>query len=686
MSLVGIGAGVCLGAVLFIDSAPGQVSISSLPSGSYNQNFDSLVNTGTANAWMDNATLPGWYAATNITSGVALTYAASAGTDTKGQMYSYGVGGSTERALGSIASGTSGTLAYGVRFANDTGTDISSILISYTGEQWRNGGNVNPHSLAFSYLISSTPITSADSGEINSWTAFTALDFITPTVGATASTLDGNAAANRQVFSGVLLTGVIVPAGSEIFLRWKDPNEAGVDHGVAIDDLTVDFSAGTIVTNAPTYATVAPSARTNNAGTTAAFTVASDGTPLVSLAYQWRKNGTPLGDGGNLWGSTTPTLTITNVLAANVGSYDVIVANSAGSVTSAAATLAVVDPVISSQSGNQSRLAGESVTFLVIARGTPTLTYQWYFGGAAVDGETGNSLSLTDLQPSDQGAYTCRVTNGLGFGVASTPILLTVTATHGVTIAQWGFNDTNAPLSAPPPTVGMGTASLFGGVTATYATGVSTDPGDTNQAWNTTSYPAQGTGNQTAGVQFNVSTVGYQNIFLTWNERHSSTASRYTRLQYSTDGASFTDLDLNAMNEDSTYFLLPRNLGAIPAVNNNPNFAFRIVSEFESVASPFYVGTTGDYRTAGTIRFDLVTVYGDPLGAVPPAPTTISRLISGTLTYGGGGGTRFVLLASPNAVAPLSSWMRMATNSATPGSFTLSTGAADAGFYRIKSE
>ena len=675
-----------LGTALFVSPAAAQISISSLPGGSYNQNFDSLANTGTANAWMDNATFPGWYAATNTTSGVALTYAASAGTDTKGQIYSYGMGGSTERALGSIASGTSGTLAYGVRFANDTGSDIGSILISYTGEQWRNGGNVNPQTLAFSCLVSSTPITSADSGEINSWTAFTALDFSTPTVGATASALDGNAAVNRQTFSAVQLKGVVVPAGSEIFLRWKDINDASNDHGIAVDDLTVTFASGAIVTNAPTYATVNPAAQTNNAGATAIFSVSNDGTPLVSIAYQWRKNGTPLADGGNLWGSATPTLTLTNVLAADAGSYDVVVANSAGSVTSTAATLTVADPVISSQSGNQARLGGESVTFLVIARGTPTLTYQWYLGSTAMDGETGNSLSLTDLQPANQGTYTCWVTNGLGVGVASAPIVLTVTAIPSVTIAQWDFNDTNAPVTAPPPTIGSGTAALVGGVTAAFASGVSSDPGGTNRAWNTSSYPSQGTGNKTAGVQFNVSTLGYQNISLTWNERHSSTASRYTRLQYSADGTTFTDLELNAMTVNDTFFLLPRDLVAIPAVNNNPNFAFRIVSEFESEASPFYVGTTGDYRTAGTVRFDLVTVYGDPLGAVTPAPTTISSLIGGTLTYGGGAGTRFVLLTSPSAAAPLSSWIRVATNSATPGVFSVPTGSENARFYRIKSE
>ena len=56
-----------------------------------------------------------------------------------------------------------------------------------------------------------------------------------------------------------------------------------------------------------------------------------------------------------------------------------------------------------------------------------------------------------------------------------------------------------------------------------------------------------GTSNKTAGVQFNVSTLGCQNILLAWEQRHSDTASKYTRLQYTTDGSSFVDGNLITM-------------------------------------------------------------------------------------------------------------------------------------------
>jgi hypothetical protein len=210
----------------------------------YTQNFDTLASSGTP-AWADNSTLPGWYASQSIGGPAVATYRASTGSSVAGAIYSFGVAGVnpvTDRALGSIATGTPGNLAYGVRFQNDTAQVITSPVISYTGEQWRNGGNTAIQTLAFSYLISSTPITSSDAADANAWVSFAALDFNTPIVGASVATLDGNDPANRTVFSNILLTGVSLSPGQEIFFRWFDVNDAGNDHALAIDDFSVSFS------------------------------------------------------------------------------------------------------------------------------------------------------------------------------------------------------------------------------------------------------------------------------------------------------------------------------------------------------------------------------------------------------------------------------------------------------------
>jgi len=82
-----------------------------------------------------------------------------------------------------------------------------------------------------------------------------------------------------------------------------------------------------------------PSNLTQNPGTNAAFTVGATGSGVLS--YQWRKNTVNLADSGNISGSGTVTLNLTNIGPADAGSYDCVVTNLCGSVTSTAATLAV---------------------------------------------------------------------------------------------------------------------------------------------------------------------------------------------------------------------------------------------------------------------------------------------------------------------------------------------------------
>ncbi len=72
-------------------------------------------------------------------------------------------------------------------------------------------------------------------------------------------------------------------------------------------------------------------------GDTVQFSVNATGSAV--LMYQWRKDGSPLADGGDISGATTDLLSIANVDAADLGSYDVLVSNSCGSVSSNTASL-----------------------------------------------------------------------------------------------------------------------------------------------------------------------------------------------------------------------------------------------------------------------------------------------------------------------------------------------------------
>jgi hypothetical protein len=198
------------------------------------QDFDTLASTGTNNVWSNNTTIPGWYSS-------RVAYNAGTGSSNTGALYSFGVAGAnpvTDRALGGIASGGTGTFFWGVRLRNSTGSQITSLAISLTGEQWRDGGATVPvaHLMTFDYLTSATPITDISAG---TYTAAPTLDFSSPTFTNTGAgaLLDGNLTANRTAISSTL--NVTLNPGDEIMLRWTDINNAGNDHGLAIDNFSV---------------------------------------------------------------------------------------------------------------------------------------------------------------------------------------------------------------------------------------------------------------------------------------------------------------------------------------------------------------------------------------------------------------------------------------------------------------
>ena len=200
----------------------------------YSQDFDTLATGGTSNTWTDDSTLSGWYS--NRT-----TYIADAGASTTGGLHSYGMGSATERAMGSIGSSSAPIVYYGAPFNNDTGREVISIQVGYTGEQWRNGGSMVQHKLVFEYQIGATDLTSG------TWTPVTSLDFTGPIATDTTASLDGNAAGNRVVIGPVTIN-LSLGVGQDIWLRWIDVNDTGNDHGLAVDDLQVTAQATTAIT------------------------------------------------------------------------------------------------------------------------------------------------------------------------------------------------------------------------------------------------------------------------------------------------------------------------------------------------------------------------------------------------------------------------------------------------------
>ena len=119
--------------------------------------------------------------------------------------------------------------------------------------------------------------------------------------------------------------------GTPILIGDVDGNQAP---DVIVEGQFPDFS---LLLNARLGASVLPAAAI--VGSAAPLHARAGGFP--PFTYQWRKDGVPLSDGGSISGSQTATLTIDPVSFDDAGSYDVIVTDDCGTVTSSAAALSV---------------------------------------------------------------------------------------------------------------------------------------------------------------------------------------------------------------------------------------------------------------------------------------------------------------------------------------------------------
>ena len=238
---------------------------------------------------------------------------------------------------------------------------------------------------------------------------------------------------------------------------------------------SVTSASATVSVNATPIITGQPASRFAAVGSNAVFTVAVTGT--APFTYQWLKNGAKLANGGNVSGATGSSLTLTKLAARASGNYSVIVKNTYGSATSAAAALSVLTPpslrtslvikpaahVAAPTAGSLAK-AGTNITFSITATGSAPLVYQWFKDGVALvnggnlSGATTNVLKISALTTNDSGVYSVVVSNPVGsvtsgsaLTVVAPPVISTQPASQAVAAGKTaGFsvgNTGTAPFS-----------------------------------------------------------------------------------------------------------------------------------------------------------------------------------------------------------------------------------------------
>lgn len=230
-----------------------------------------------------------------------------------------------------------------------------------------------------------------------------------------------------------------------------DVDELGTPH---VSYMDIQIYGPTFRSNLKYYGTVSPSCVAINGspspqavcpGDTATFTTVANGTG--TLTYQWRKDGSPLADGptgtgSELLGVDSPSLSVFNVSAADIGSYDCVVTANCGSAQSAAAGLSLGTPVtISSPPASNTICPPATAQFSVSASSPAPLAYQWRKNGTALaNGPTGTGstiagadsalLTISSTSAADAGSYDCFVTAGCG-SATSAPATLSINCGGG---------------------------------------------------------------------------------------------------------------------------------------------------------------------------------------------------------------------------------------------------------------
>ena len=195
--------------------------------------------------------------------------------------------------------------------------------------------------------------------------------------------------------------------------------------------VVVSNSAGSVTSTAavltPKAAVFAPTIATQpvssavSLGQQLVLSVQASGS--APLGYQWQKGGV------NIAGETADQFRFKSVTLSDAGEYCVVVSNSAGSIASTVAVVAVVPantaPVITSQPVGVSIVAGQPLELTVVATGIPNPRYQWQRNSVDLAGATDSVLRKLSASIDDSGSYQVLVFNTVG-QVLSTKVTVTV--------------------------------------------------------------------------------------------------------------------------------------------------------------------------------------------------------------------------------------------------------------------
>lgn len=214
----------------------------------YQEDFNVLPFAGNSSSvlWADNNTLNGWWAE-HDQQDISILYGGNHANGSSGTPGIKSFGVNNDLALGALPANSTGNIALELRLTNISGETLNAITISFTGEQWRYGEaeqtlNSPLQSLQFSYCIAHDPNKVLENDMfLEDYIQVPELSFVGPiNQWGGSNSIDGNMASNSTQLSYTF--NISLPHNHSLLLRWLDTNESILDNGMAIDDLSIQFS------------------------------------------------------------------------------------------------------------------------------------------------------------------------------------------------------------------------------------------------------------------------------------------------------------------------------------------------------------------------------------------------------------------------------------------------------------
>jgi hypothetical protein len=207
-----------------------------------------------------------------------------------------------------------------------------------------------------------------------------------------------------------------------------------------------------------------------------------------------------------------------------------------------------------------------------------------------------------------------RLTRRVPFNLICVLVLLAATARAAAAdeLAIWNFNDSDLNVDHDSGTL----ISNFNVVNILFAAGTTNNARLGDPAGQALSLQGgTGTANNGRHITFNVGTLGFSNIVVSFATQGTSTGFNSNQFQYSLDGITFVDFGAPYIPA-AAFGSVPLvfTLASIVGLNNNPNAAFRIV--FNGASS-----------STGTNRIDNLVVEGTAESI--PEPMSAILLLTG---------------------------------------------------------